>query len=39
MKLHAARRPHADPSAETIEWTARADVPDGWDLLHVRTED
>lgn len=51
MKLHAARRPHGDTTTEPTEWTveaptyaaaleqARADVPDGWDLLHVRTED
>ncbi|UIU47047.1 hypothetical protein [Microcystis phage MinS1] len=51
MILHAARRPHGDTTAETFEWTvdaptyaealeqARADVPDGWDLLHIRTED
>ncbi|GAA4698106.1 hypothetical protein GCM10023226_40770 [Nocardioides nanhaiensis] len=48
--LHASRRPHGDTTADPVEWTveasdyaaalqqARADVPKGWDLLHVRTQ-
>ena len=51
VKILAARRPHGDTSADAVHWTveadsyeaaldlARADVPEGWDLLSIQTVD